>query len=437
MHVRILNRISATEKSGVINMLIKPIGMLISIVYTPLLLAFLGDEKYGLWATLLSIINWINYFDVGIGNGLRNLLSKEIAAEEKFEAKNSVSTAYTIISVIALMVYFVLMLLLFVLDWKRIFSTTIDMKWPLFISFTFICINFVLALSNTLLYALQKSERVSIRACLVQAINLFGIVLLGQLINSSLIAIAIIFGISTLIVYVYNTIYIFKENYYLQPSLIFFKNNKVHQICNVGIKFFVIQVFCLILFTMDNLLITHFFGPEEVTPFSIINKVFNTVYSLFAAFLVPYWSRSAVAFAEKDYNWIKNAIYKVSVVFLLFCVGYVLLVMIFDPLISIWLGRKLQYQPRLLPIISVFYLLYSLSSFITSFTNGSGKINIQLIVFTIAGILNIPFSIYLGITRSLGVAGIKLATTILMFFVVIILMADLYNIVNKLRKQIN
>lgn len=429
----VLNKISSTEKSGVVNMMIKPVSMLISIVYTPFLLAFLGDEQFGLWATLLSVINWINYFDVGIGNGLRNLLSREIAEGEKDEARKSVSTAYVIISMIALVIFVVLIISINMFDWKAILSTNINMKWPMLISFTFICINFVLSLSNTLLYALQKSERVSIRLCLVQVVNLLGVVILGYLIDGSLIVMAILFGMSTLVVYIYNTTHIFEKYDYISPKISFFEKNKVRQICNVGIKFFSIQIFCLMLFTVDNLLITHYYGASEVTPFSIVNKVFNTVYSLFAAFLVPYWSKSAVAFAENDYKWVKNAIKRVFCIFLLFFAGYIVLAMIFNPLVNIWLGRELQYQAGLVLVMFAFYILYSLSGFITSFTNGSGKINNQMVVFAIAGLLNIPFSIYLGVNRGFGVVGIKLATTILMIFVVVVLTIDLYNIVRNMR----
>ena len=85
--------IGITEKSGFINMLIKPANILISFIYTPILLTFLGDERYGIWATILSIITWINFFDVGIGNGLRNLLTKEIACNDQLESHKSVSTS--------------------------------------------------------------------------------------------------------------------------------------------------------------------------------------------------------------------------------------------------------------------------------------------------------------------------------------------------------
>ena len=43
------------SKSVLLNVLLKPIGMIISFLYTPLLLNYLGDEKYGVWVTVLSM----------------------------------------------------------------------------------------------------------------------------------------------------------------------------------------------------------------------------------------------------------------------------------------------------------------------------------------------------------------------------------------------
>lgn len=59
---------------------------------------------------------------------------------------------------------------------------------------------------------------------------------------------------------------------------------------------------------MDNLIISHLFGAEEVTPFNIVFRVFNTLYSFFAAICISYWSKTTIAFAEGDYKWVRNAI---------------------------------------------------------------------------------------------------------------------------------
>ena len=73
-------------KSVGLTTIIKPVGMIVSFIYTPMLLAYLGEEKYGIWITVLTVINWINYFDVGIGNGLRNCLASEVGQRKYDEA---------------------------------------------------------------------------------------------------------------------------------------------------------------------------------------------------------------------------------------------------------------------------------------------------------------------------------------------------------------
>ena len=45
--------------------LFKGISIILSLVYVPIVLNYLGDYKYGVWASVLSIISWISYFDLG------------------------------------------------------------------------------------------------------------------------------------------------------------------------------------------------------------------------------------------------------------------------------------------------------------------------------------------------------------------------------------
>lgn len=71
-----------------ISIIMKPISMLLTFIYTPLFLAYLGDEKYGVWAIIMNVVSWINYFDIGIGNGLRNRLAESVAKNDNMGAKN-------------------------------------------------------------------------------------------------------------------------------------------------------------------------------------------------------------------------------------------------------------------------------------------------------------------------------------------------------------
>lgn len=416
----------STEKSGWISMIVKPISLICNLLYTPMLLNYLGNEKYGLWATVLSIMSWINYFDVGIGNGLRNSLSKCISANDYQKAQKVVSTAYGILTIITTIIFGILLIILGAFNWHSVFSTKVDMRLTLFISFFFICINFVLALANTVLYALQMSEKVAVRNLTAQGLNILGLLLIGRFSTENLEFMALLFGGTQLIVNIGNTIQIFSKNTYLRPKLKFYQKEYLKEICTLGIKFFVIQIMCMVMFTADDMLITHFFGAEINTPFSIVNKVYNTGYSIFAAFMVPYWSATTVAVEKKDYTWIESSIKKTVKMLGFFIAGYFAMIFLFNPLVNIWLGHDLDYQPGLLLIMSIFYSLYSILNIESQFINGIGKINVEMVTYIILGIANIPLSIFLGVKLDFGTIGIRGATLILVLVADFILGIDLH-----------
>lgn len=428
---KMLGKLDSTKRSSIVNMALKPLSVILSLFYTPLLLTYLGNEKYGLWSTVLSIISWINYFDIGIGNGLRNTLSTYISEKEYRKAKYAVSTAYLTLSAISIFIFIILLFCIVILDWKLIFSTSVEMELVLLISFFFICLNFILSLGNILLYALQLSEQVAIRNFLAQIINVIGLLVLSYITQGELVFVAVLFGASQLIVNITNSIQIMYKYSFLKPSLKDVKKQYLTKICNMGLKFFIIQIMCLMMFTIDNLLITHYWGAEVVTPFSIINKVYNTIYSVFSAFMVPYWSKTTVAYKQKNFRWIKSAIKYTFSVSVIFIIGYIVMIFWFKPIALIWLNKRLEYQSGLLLVMAIFYILYSILTVECQFINGTGEIDIQLIVYIIVGVLNIPLSIFLGVRMEMMAMGVRMATIFLVLFADIILGINLRYIIKK------
>lgn len=45
------------------------LSIIISLLLVPVTLNYLNSYEYGVWLTLSSILVWINYFDIGLGNG--------------------------------------------------------------------------------------------------------------------------------------------------------------------------------------------------------------------------------------------------------------------------------------------------------------------------------------------------------------------------------
>ena len=182
------------------------------------------------------------------------------------------------------------------------------------------------------------------------------------------------------------------------------------------------------------MLITHYFGSAKATPFSITNKVFNTIYSAFVAFAVPYWSRTTVAYNQGDSLWIKKSIKKMLGVGLGFIVCYFVMAVVFEPVINIWLNRNLDNQTGLVFLMAFFYSIYTLLGVECQFINGTGLITTQLIIYIIIGILNVPLSIIMGVYLGMGCFGIRLATTVLVMAAVIVLGFDLKGTLRKVEE---
>lgn len=59
----------------------------------PAYMRFFQDQAIlGIWYTIISILNWVMYFDLGLGNGLRNILPKAFLENDKKKISESIST---------------------------------------------------------------------------------------------------------------------------------------------------------------------------------------------------------------------------------------------------------------------------------------------------------------------------------------------------------
>ena len=80
--------------------IVKAMSIAIGLAFVPLLLNVLDAERYGIWLTISSIITWFTFFDIGLGNGLRNKLAEAIATGKEELARVYVSTTYAILGIV-------------------------------------------------------------------------------------------------------------------------------------------------------------------------------------------------------------------------------------------------------------------------------------------------------------------------------------------------
>lgn len=407
-----------------VSMLMKPISMLLSFVYTPLSLSFLGQEKYGVWAIILNIISWINYFDIGIGNGLRNKLTESIARDEKDKANIYVSTAYLGTLIISIIFCTVITLIWNIFDLSTFFNLNLpdeNTDLIIFISVFFVCVNFVLSLSKTSAYAIQQPSIISVVGVIVQAVQIIIVIGISHLMNSNLLAVALMYGLVSLFDNIIVFLFVARKRKYLIPKKQYINLNYMKPLLTLGLGFFALQICSLVLNTTDNLLISNLYGSSEVTPYNMVYKVFYIAIQIHAIVIMPMWSAYTEAATRKDLAWINKTMKKINVLTVLLSVCVVIGIFFFEPFAAIWLGRKLEYGRSLIIITAIYMIFQMFGNNYSAFLCGIGHIKISTIISVIGAILNIPLSIFFSQTRGMGLTGIILGSLCVMSISVLVL----------------
>ena len=76
----------------------------------------LSQYEYGVWLIIYGTLVWIDMFDMGLGNGLRNRLSEAIAVGDWARAEHLVSTAIVVLSVIIIPIVLFLIIVISQID---------------------------------------------------------------------------------------------------------------------------------------------------------------------------------------------------------------------------------------------------------------------------------------------------------------------------------
>lgn len=407
----------SVHKNTIWNILLRGIGILLGLVMLRINILYLGASFYGLWVTIASISQWANIGDLGIGNGLRNELTKAIANGDFTRQKSLIKTAVIMLSRISIFLFFILtlvseaLIMLNILDWT--------LRMPLYITNGFFCFSFILGIARTIAYSYQKSWFASLAQTSTTVFQILGVLLLLLLsVPPHLVVFAIFSGVASILG---NLVIVFSLYRYIKSimpvsTVAVYNKDYRHAILNVGIQFFILQICCLILYATDSVIINKLFDSTNVTKYSVITTVYNTGDSLFSLLLISLWSAVTYVAEKQNYSWIRNEINILLRMWAVFSIGVIIVSIFFNIIIQVWLGDSgFYYEPGLVWVFALFAIFNSFGAIYVNIANGLGTIKLQMVCSIFGSIINIPLSIFLATTCNMGLAGIKLATIICCF----------------------
>ena len=124
----ILNSVSDKKNKNIIlnviaAFLVKGGSMIVSLFTLPAYIRYFNDQTVlGVWLTLLSVLNWVLSFDLGIGNGLRNHLTIAITENKQDDVKKYISSAYMMIGIFSAAIIIAAKIIFPYINWNAIFA---------------------------------------------------------------------------------------------------------------------------------------------------------------------------------------------------------------------------------------------------------------------------------------------------------------------------
>ncbi len=396
---------------------IKGVSILIGFIYVPLLINYLGTFEYGIWITLGSIVGWINYFDIGLGNGLRNRFAEAIARGERKLAGVYVSTTYAALSMIFGIFFVVFLVVNPFLNWSVILNGPQELRSELsllvLLTVGFFLLRFIFRLISIIIMADQRPALSNTFDPLSNVVALGAILVLMKTTPPSLLYLGIVLGSAPVVVLLAASLYFFNRDYkefrptFKQVNFKYFKD-----LAGLGVQFFVIQITVVIIMSTNNLIIAQVVGPEAVTSYNVAYKYFGLISMGFVIITNTYWSAFTEAYVKKDFEWIKKVMRSLIRIWVIIVLLIVVMLAVSAPFYKIWVGEKVFVPFILSAFTALFVVVYVWYSIFVYFINGTGKIKLQLITSVIVAVLNIPLSIFLARNLGMGAAGVILGSCI-------------------------
>lgn len=375
--------------------------MLTSFVLVPLTIGYVSSQLYGVWLAVASVLSWIGLFDVGFGNGLRNKLTENLALGNMEKCQQYVSTTYFCLSVIFIPLAVICTVCCGLVDWSGLLNVSptlnSDILQTVQIVVAFSCFTFIAKTLSTILLALQYNALSSLMDTLGQVLVLAVVGLLTLFTKGTLLYLALTLTICPLLVYVVASLYLFHGKYrFLCPKISFVRKSLIKDILNLGVKFFIIQIACLVLYGTMNVIISHVSSPEYVTEYNVVYKYLSIPLMVFTIILTPFWSAYTDAYTLKDYDWMRNLYGKLLKMYGICMLGLLILTVLYPIAFHLWLGDKVDIHVSMIIVVTFYVSIMAFCGLNSNVLNGTGCITIQLYGSLAMTVLNIPFALWLG-----------------------------------------
>jgi len=193
----------------------------------------------------------------------------------------------------------------------------------------------------------------------------------------------------------------------IRPTISKMTRNAAGRIYRNGVNFLLLQICSIAFFQIDAFLIAHFLTVDQVTPYSVAQKVFLQMDGLFGIVTGSLWAAYGNARAHGDFAWIQRTHGKMRRTFFWFYGGLSIFMILFGHwLLTWWVGAAATPATILIAGVALYFCARSWTALHAMLLNGLDVIRPQVWNLGLTAALTLGLDLVL-ITR-LGPLGLAI-----------------------------
>jgi O-antigen/teichoic acid export membrane protein len=289
-----------------------------AVVLVPVALGALGKERYGLWITISSVTALTAFADLGIGNGIVNVVARQDDSRRREDLQRGVSTAFWVLVLLIAVVFVVFCAAFPFIQWPELFNVQSalarDETKPAILTFVALSLIIVpLSIVQKIQTGMQKGYISNFWLAVASILGLWTTCIVLRHHGGPTLAIAAQLGTMIAILTMNWGQFLSAEGEGLFPVWSLVDRKLAASLICTGLTFAGIQLVSPLTQLIDNLLVAQYFGIERVAEFSVASRLLAVASMLPMLYIIPMWPAFAEAHARNDQMWIRRALLKVTV----------------------------------------------------------------------------------------------------------------------------
>jgi len=372
--------------------LARAVQMGASLVTVPLTLKYLGNERFGLWMTISSVLAMAAFADFGVGNGVLNTVAEAFGRDDIDGIRKAVSSGFALLNTIAasiLLLFFSIYRFISWADFFRVVSPRARAEAGPALAVFAVCfaLNISIDVVQRVQLGLQQGYRYGLWQLCGSAASFIG-VLTGIWLRVSLPMLVIAIAGAPVFATTLNAIHFFG---YVRPDLRpdweLVSRAMISQIAKLGYMFFVLQLVVAISYSADNFIIARSLGAVNVPEYSIPQRMFAITSTMVSMLISPLWPAYREAISRGDIDWVRSTLRRSMLIVLAIASAISMsLLLLSQRLINWWVGAHIHPPFLLLLGLATWALVDCCAGTFGVFLNGASVIKFQVIVASAFGV---------------------------------------------------